>query len=826
MSGGMVLGSAPSASAATSYGVIATIPMGTQLRDGMGIDSANGSLYISNPGEGGVSVVDLGTNTVTTTIPVADPGRIAVDSVDHRAYVVNAGGANSLTVIDTTSNTVVDTIAGFSNPIGVAVDPSTHTVYVTNYDSEVVSVIDTTAAPATLVNTGYVGSRPWAIDVDPTTNKAYATNLFGNSVPVITGTTVTNVINGDFNGPVQLALDPIARRGYVVNGNINTVSVIDTDTEQQVGILSAGNGPTDMAVDSAAGIGYVTNHLDDSVSVIDLTDRSVIQTVSVGNVPLSVEVDPTTRRAYVMNNDDTISVINLLSSQEITFTSLTPADPSVGGSYPVTATGGASTQPVTFSVDPSTTGEACSISGSTVSFDHVGTCVIAADQAGDDEFSAASTATQEVAVELEATTTEVTLPSSTVVFGESATATAAIASASDGTVQFTLDGESVGSAVPLEPDGTATSPELTGSDLAVGAHSVGATFTPTDANRYAESSATAQTLTVDPAATTSSVSVDASSVTGTVTPVAPGAGVPTGTVRFHVAGEEVGSAELTDGTATLTYQVPTGSSRQVSATYAGDESFTGSSDSTARQDPTITATVSSTTGPRNGWYAAPVTVTFECEETSGTLTGACPAPVRLSRSAAGQSVTRTIVADDGGVGTAVVSGIDIDRIRPVARITGVRSGATYFADGPVAGCRATDRLSGVDTCTVTRTTRGRKVVYVATATDLAGNRSSARRVARTTSVAVSGASMRDGRYVVHRGRTYTVLVESKTRPTYIYAAPSPRRPAGGRIPFEQIGKDQWALGVTFKQATRHHRWWNFGTRVGSDTTVTTVRVVR
>jgi hypothetical protein len=297
-------------------------------------------------------------------------------------------------------------------------------------------------------------------------------------------------------------------------------------------------------------------------------------------------------------------------------------------------------------------------------------------------------------------------------------------------------------------------------------------------------------------------------------------------VRFYLAGTEIGSTGLSGGTATLDYSVPPGSTRQVSAVYAGDGAFTGSSASTARRDPMITGTVSSEQAARHGWHATAVTVTFHCRPTSGPLSTACPAPVTLSRSAAGQSVTRTIMATDGGAATVVVSGINIDRVRPVVRVTGVRAGATYFATGPVAACRAIDRLSGVATCTVTRTTRGHHVAYVATATDRAGNRSSTRLVVRTTPVAISGASMKDGHYLVHRGRTYTVLVAATTRPTYVYAAPVPRRPAGGGIAFKRIGKNRWALGVTFKQSMRHHTWWNLGTRVGSHTTVTTVRVVR
>jgi hypothetical protein len=498
----------------------------------------------------------------------------------------------------------------------------------------------------------------------------------------------------------------------------------------------------------------------------------------------------------------------------------------VGSSYPVSATGGGSGNPVTFAVDPATTNAACSILGTTVSFDHAGSCVVAADQTGTSDYAAAPTAIQQLAVGHVPTTTAVTLPTPGTVSGQAATATAAVNGTHAGSVQFTVDGAPVGSAVPTAADGTATSADLTGSGLAVGAHHVSAVFTPTDQNRYAGSTAPARTLTVGKAATTASLTVHARQLTASVAPTTPGAGVPTGTVQFLVAGTAVGSAPLSGGTATLAFQVPTGHAQQVSAVYPGDGAFTGSSASTARRDPVITATLASTKARRHGWYPAPVTVTFHCQQTSAALTQACPAPVTLTRSAAGQSVTRSIVATDGGATTVAVNGINIDRLRPVARITGVRAGATYFASGPVAGCRATDSLSGVAACTVTRTTTGHRVTYVATATDRASNRSSTRLVARTTSVAVSGAAMSNGQYVVHRGRTYTVLVDSATRPRYVYAAPAPRRPTGAGPEFMQVGRHTWALGVTFTQSMSHYAQWSFGTRVGSHTTVTTVHVVR
>ncbi|CAK0740693.1 hypothetical protein CCP3SC15_100039 [Gammaproteobacteria bacterium] len=79
---------------------------------------------------------------------------------------------------------------------------------------------------------------------------------------------------------------------------------------------------------------------------------------------------------------------------QITFIPLTLA---VGGTTTVSATGGASGNPVTFS---STTPSVCTVSGSTVTGIAAGTCTIAANQAGNTNYSAAAQATQNISVNI------------------------------------------------------------------------------------------------------------------------------------------------------------------------------------------------------------------------------------------------------------------------------------------------------------------------------------------------------------------------------------------------------------------------------------------
>ena len=79
------------------------------------------------------------------------------------------------------------------------------------------------------------------------------------------------------------------------------------------------------------------------------------------------------------------------ASQTITFTSTVPSSAVYGGTYTVSATGGGSGNPVTFS---SLTTTVCSVSNSTVSFVGIGLCTVAANQAGNANYLAAPQSTQ------------------------------------------------------------------------------------------------------------------------------------------------------------------------------------------------------------------------------------------------------------------------------------------------------------------------------------------------------------------------------------------------------------------------------------------------
>jgi YVTN family beta-propeller protein len=129
-------------------------------------------------------------------------------------YVANNGiyrSPGTVSVIDTATDTVTDTIEVGVYPYGVTVNPAGTSVYVTNNGDDTVSVIDT--ATKTVTATVNVGLHPLGVAVNPSGTKAYVANNY----------------NDQFGNPNSL--------------NPFNVSVIDTATNKVTTRLNVGIGP-------------------------------------------------------------------------------------------------------------------------------------------------------------------------------------------------------------------------------------------------------------------------------------------------------------------------------------------------------------------------------------------------------------------------------------------------------------------------------------------------------------------------------------------------------------------------------------------------------
>ena len=295
------------------------------------------AVYVTTTADDAVSVINAGTNEVTTVIPVGDrPRGIAISPDGTEAYVANSGD-NTLSVIDTAQKTVVATIPVGDKPQWVAFAPDGIKAYVVNIADNTVSVVDT--AQKTVVATISVGRQPQSIAVTPDGLWAYVTNFDDDNVTVIDLTTNTPlpdpIVVGQ--GPVGIAASPDGTRVYVTNfgdiepedleDNANSVSIIDTATntvldsdpeEEGVQPLQVGVQPVGVAfipdtaleiVKNGAPDAYVTNFLDSTVSVI--TDEALDPNTpsfnvafnpnwnAVDNEPYGIAITPNGLRGYI-----------------------------------------------------------------------------------------------------------------------------------------------------------------------------------------------------------------------------------------------------------------------------------------------------------------------------------------------------------------------------------------------------------------------------------------------------------------------------------------------------------------------------------------------
>ena len=188
------------------------------------------------------------------------------------------------------------TIQVGGDPVGDLVDPSTHTVYVANGNDNTVSVINDSACNAwTDLGCGQTpptvaaGQGPLAMALDPATHTLYVSD-FGASTVAMINTDACSALHPSGceqvpatvtvgSGPALIAFDRATGTVYVPNANGNTVSVIDAATCNaivqsgcsDVATATVGSGPDAVAVDDQTHTVYAANWNDVTMSLIDST---------------------------------------------------------------------------------------------------------------------------------------------------------------------------------------------------------------------------------------------------------------------------------------------------------------------------------------------------------------------------------------------------------------------------------------------------------------------------------------------------------------------------------------------------------------------------
>lgn len=294
--------------------------------------------YVTNYSDGTVSVIDLTSKTVTSTISIGGKPFGMALSQDRQFALITNVAKPVIDVVDISTNTISKSLCMTSNCswiatkangtatiiIPAAVDDKTLYYYwlpelwppreFKKYEHELksgisgmtfspngkylcISLIDSHALAiyeregTTLLGIAEVGTEPNGIGITPDSKYAYVANTlsYGSGVSVVelsSAKTVATITVG--SAPRCIAMATKGGLAYVTNNYSGNITVIDTETNCPIGTISVGGSPLAIALSKDNQVAYVTDMEENCVHIIDLSKNEVTDSISVGKYPMNI----------------------------------------------------------------------------------------------------------------------------------------------------------------------------------------------------------------------------------------------------------------------------------------------------------------------------------------------------------------------------------------------------------------------------------------------------------------------------------------------------------------------------------------------------------
>src|SRR5688500_11824701 len=158
---------------ASADGVGRTYPLTGQPRT-IAIDPTDGRVFVANlaSSQGFLTVIDPASGQVTDHPTSGAPNVLALDPVHHRLYVAYFN--QTLDVFDTTTMSLMATLPVYA--VGLAVDTTNQRVYAAG--ATVLTVIDGTTNTVLTTRPALENENWFSVAVDPSLHRVYVTNFF------------------------------------------------------------------------------------------------------------------------------------------------------------------------------------------------------------------------------------------------------------------------------------------------------------------------------------------------------------------------------------------------------------------------------------------------------------------------------------------------------------------------------------------------------------------------------------------------------------------------------------------------------------------------
>jgi YVTN family beta-propeller protein len=233
---------------------------------GMAIDAQSGRAYVTDLKEDTLFVFDLATGQAVAFVPTGrGPNHIVLSGT--QAFIANFTDA-SITVIDTSTNKVLKTLA--TGGLGLAINRATGRLYAAAGSR--VSVIDTTSDTVLATIAPPIGANLWGLAVDPASNRLYATDIANPRVLVFDGATNKLVTEIAIDAPARFGIATgAAGRVFVASYTDQSPQLftIDGPSAKVIARTPIASFTTSLLADPLAGVVYASSGVDRSVTAIN-----------------------------------------------------------------------------------------------------------------------------------------------------------------------------------------------------------------------------------------------------------------------------------------------------------------------------------------------------------------------------------------------------------------------------------------------------------------------------------------------------------------------------------------------------------------------------
>jgi len=255
----------------------------------------DGAVVYAVSGADVVVAIDPNSYRVTATAPTGAHPAHVIEAPGGKVYVSNAGDG-TVSVYEGPGLRPVGQITVGGMPHGLRPAANGSVIVVANTTTGAVDLID----PATDAPLGAVPVGPGPAQVAVSADGAYAYTGISDPPSVVKVDLAQRTVVASAavpSAPVQLYLTPDETRVLSADQGTpqapgHTLSVIDTAAMTTRGTVSTGAGPHGVVIDASGDWAWVTNSYDDTVTAVDLATLTAQTPVAVGTQPSGISYSP------------------------------------------------------------------------------------------------------------------------------------------------------------------------------------------------------------------------------------------------------------------------------------------------------------------------------------------------------------------------------------------------------------------------------------------------------------------------------------------------------------------------------------------------------